>query len=114
MGLSFSIFLPLLVNIAPLLFLLIFGIRKIREKKGFSIATITGIALAAGLITPFIAITTSITSLSFYSIKPTGQCYTFVAGYIGIGIIIEIFFIPLTALILKLNDENTDNWFKHS
>ena len=104
----FGILLPLIIIILPVLYLIYYGIKRLRSGKGKTISALTGIALLIGLVTPLLSIVASVIILSLFD-QDSIQCYTFVAGYIVIGIIVEIAIIPLTTVILKITEEVTDS-----
>lgn len=94
----------MLITILPIAYLIHFGSKRLRSGNGATIYSLTGIALLIGIATPFVAMVASIFILSFFD-QNSSQCYTFIVGYIGIGIIIEIAVIPLTMVILKIIEE---------
>ena len=105
----FGFLLPLLISAAPLVYLLYFGNKRIQLGNGNTIFQTGGFALLFGLITPIIAMVTSITMLSMFDQNTAvRQCYTFVTGFIGIGILIEIIVIPVT-IILTIAEEAKKN-----
>jgi len=102
----FGILLPFLITLIPLVYLLVYGTKRLRLGSGLSILQTGGRALLIGLVTPIIAILSSIMILSVIDQGTThNRCYSFVAGFISIGVGIEVFLIPIITLIFVLTEK---------
>jgi hypothetical protein len=89
---------------------LLLGKKRIREGTGTTILQTCVIALLIGLVTPIIAMVTSILMLSIIEQYSTqSKCYSFVAGFIGIGILVEIILIPVITIVLKITEQTKRN-----
>lgn len=96
-------FLPFLLSISPIIYVVVFGIRRMELGKGYPLIAVGAISLGIGLFAPIIAMITSIGFLSVLNQNPDDpRCYTFVVGFIGIGAMVEIivFLFILTLIIL--------------
>jgi len=101
-----GILLPFLITLIPLAYLIFYSAKRLRLGQGTTILQTGSIALLIGLITPYIAILSSIMILSAIDQGTTNnRCYTFVAGFFSIGVGIEVFLIPILTLIFVLTEK---------
>lgn len=104
MRLFLGFILPFIITLVPLILLINFGIRRILTQRGIGIVKAGGFSLLIGIATPIFAVITSIYSLSaIQPDRPIAECYTFVTGFIAIGLLVLPTIILLT-IILKVVD----------
>ena len=98
--------LSFLLTLSPIIYLLVFGIRRIRLREGNSVLAIGGTSMLMGVITPIIAMILSMITVSAFSEESNESgCITYITGYIGLGIIMVVFVLPVITLVLWLVDK---------
>jgi len=106
----FGIAFPFLITLIPIIYFVIYGAKRLRFGQGLTYLQTSGIALIIGLITPLIAVVTSVSILSMFDQgTDNNRCYTFVTGFIAMGIGVEVFVIPVLTLIFILRAKENRN-----
>ena len=97
--------LSFLLTLSPIIYLLVFGIKRIRLREGNSVLAIGGISMVMGVVTPIIAMFISMVTISAFSEESNDpECYTFITGFIGLGILMVALVLPAITLVLWLVD----------